>query len=102
MFRLQKMGIEADETYSLSVLDGVPTNIERALALANRKYNKTHKEFEKWAVLTLWNNQARINEKKGADGGIAGIVYLLIDNSSAGKAIFQVKSRPGVGKTLPS
>ncbi len=77
------------------LLDGVPKDIESATALAQRKDDKTRKEFEKWAVLTFTNNQARINEKKGADGGIDGIAYFWLDNESNGKAIFQVKSRPG-------
>lgn len=76
-------------------LDGVPRDLESAMALANRKDDKTRKEFEKWAVLTFSRNQARINEKKGADGGIDGIAYFLLDKDSNGKAIFQVKSRPG-------
>jgi Restriction endonuclease len=65
------------------------------MALANRKDDKTRKEFEKWAVLTFSRNQARINEKKGADGGVDGIAYFLKDRDENGKAIFQVKS----GKT---
>ena len=65
-------------------LDGVPKDIESAMALANRKDDKTRKEFEKWAVLTYSRNQARINEKKGADGGIDGIAYFqpLVDPTS--------------------
>ncbi len=82
------------------LLDGVPKDIESAMLLANRKDDKTRKEFEKWAVLTFSKNQARINEKKGADGGIDGIAYFLIDNDNNGKAIFQVKSRPGVREDL--
>ena len=81
-------------------LDGVPRDFESAMALANRKDDKTRKEFEKWAVLTFSNNQARINEKKGADGGIDGIAYFLIDKDTNGKAIFQVKSRPGTRADL--
>ncbi len=73
-------------------LDGVPKDIESAIALANRKDDKTRKEFEKWAVLTYSNNQARINDKKGADGGVDGIAYFLVSNTENGKAIFQVKS----------
>ena len=76
-------------------LDGVPRDLESAMALANRKDDKTRKEFEKWAVLTYSRNQARINEKKGADGGVDGIAYFLKDKGENGKAIFQVKSRPG-------
>ncbi len=74
------------------LLDGVPRDLASAVALANRKDDKTRKEFEKWAVLTYSKNQARINEKKGADGGVDGIAYFLIDKGENGKAIFQVKS----------
>jgi len=77
------------------LLDGVPRDLESAMALANRKDDKTRKEFEKWAILTFSKNQARINEKKGADGGIDGIAFFLIDKDENGKAICQVKSRPG-------
>ena len=73
-------------------LDGVPRDLASAVALANRRDDKTRKEFEKWAVLTYSNNQARINEKKGADAGIDGVAYFLIDKDTNGKAIFQVKS----------
>lgn len=91
------------------LLDGVPKDIESAMALANRKDDKTRKEFEKWAVLTFSKNQARINEKKGADGGIDGVVYFMATSMkdeigfgerSHGKAIFQVKSRPGTRADL--
>ena len=82
------------------LLDGVPRDLASAVALANRKDDKTRKEFEKWAVLTYSNNQARINEKKGADGGIDGIAYFLKDSNENGKAIFQVKSRNGTRADL--
>ena len=81
-------------------LDGVPRDLASAVALANRKDDKTRKEFEKWAVLTYSNNQARINEKKGGDGGIDGIAYFLLDKDTNGKAVFQVKSRPGTRDDL--
>ncbi|MFM9828575.1 MAG: restriction endonuclease, partial [Sphingomonas sp.] len=70
------------------------------VALANRRDDKTRKEFEKWAVLTFSNNQARINEKKGADAGIDGIAYFLLDRETNGKAIFQVKSGSSNRATL--
>ncbi len=76
-------------------LDGVPKDIDSAVALANKAGDKTRKEFEKWAILSFSDNQARINEKKGADGGIDGIAYFMIDKDSNGKAIFQVKSSKG-------
>ncbi len=74
------------------LLDGVPRDLASAVALANRKDDKPRKEFEKWAVLTYSNNQARINDKKGADAGIDGIAYFVIGKGTNGKAIFQVKS----------
>ncbi len=77
-----------------------PRDIASAIALANRKDDKTRKEFEKWAILTYSRNQARINEKKGADAGIDGIAYFLIDNDTNGKAIFQVKSGGATRATL--
>jgi DNA modification methylase len=73
-------------------LDGVPRDMASAKALAQRKDDKTRKEFEKWAVLTYSKNQARINEKKGADAGIDGEAYFLTGHGENGKAIFQVKS----------
>jgi DNA modification methylase len=73
-------------------LDGVPRDMESAIALATRKDDRTRKEFEKWAVLTYCNNQAHINDKKGADSGIDGIAYFLVDKDTNGIAIFQVKS----------
>ena len=77
------------------VLDGIPKDLNSAQALATKKDDRTRKEFEKWAILTFSRNKARINEKKGADGGIDGIVYFATDNATSAKAIFQVKS----GKT---
>ncbi len=74
------------------LLDGVPRDIASATALANRKDDKTRKEFEKWAVLTYTRNQGRINEKKGGDGGVDGIAFFLKDKGENGKAIFSVKS----------
>ena len=76
-------------------LDGVPKDLESAMALANKREDKTRKEFEKWAVLTYSRNQARINDKKGADGGIDGTAFFHIDAQTNGKAVFQVKSSKG-------
>ncbi|MDI9349313.1 MAG: DNA methyltransferase [Candidatus Symbiobacter sp.] len=81
-------------------LDGIPRDLDSAIALANRKDDKTRKEFEKWAILTYCKNQARINEKKGADGGVDGVAYFLIDDKTNGKAIFQVKSGSSNRATL--
>ena len=73
-------------------LDGVPRDMASAKALANRKDDKTRKEFEKWAVLTYSANRARINEKKGADKGVDGIAFFMKDKDENGKCIIQVKS----------
>ena len=78
------------------LLDGVPKDFESAQALANRADDKTRKEFEKWAVLTFSDNQARINDKKGGDGGVDGLAYFLKDKGENGKAIFSVKSDKAV------
>jgi DNA modification methylase len=78
------------------LIDGVPKDKDSAIALANRKDDRTRKEFEKWAVLTYTDDQARINEKKGADGGVDGVSYFVLgkeqDQFKHGKVIYQVKS----------
>jgi hypothetical protein len=78
------------------LIDGVPKDKDSAIALANRKDDRTRKEFEKWAVLTYTDDQARINEKKGADGGVDGVSYFVLakeeDELKHGKVIYQVKS----------
>lgn len=72
-------------------INGVPRDISSAIALAHKKDDRTRKEFEKWAVLTYSNNRAIINEKKGADGGIDGIAYILdIDNANKNQEVKQV------------
>jgi len=73
-------------------LDGVPRDMESAEALANRKDDKTRKEFEKWVVLSYSANRAVINDKKGGDGGIDGIAYFLKTKNEHGKLFFSVKS----------
>jgi hypothetical protein len=73
-------------------LDGIPKDIEGAIALANKADDRTRKEFEKWAILTYTNNRAMINTKKGADKGVDGIVSFDGDKGESEKVIFQVKS----------
>lgn len=73
-------------------LNGIPKDMEAAVALANKKDDRTRKEFEKWAVLTYTNNRAIINAKKGADKGIDGIAYFQGDKDGPEKIIVQVKS----------
>lgn len=74
------------------VVDGIPQDVESARALANRDDDRVRKEFEKWAVLTYTNNRAVINEKKGADKGIDGIVYFASGPGKTERMVIQVKS----------
>ena len=67
-------------------LNGIPKDMEAAVALAHKKDDRTRKEFEKWAVMTFSNNRAAINEKKGGDGGIDGVAYVL-DLDETGKQV---------------
>ena len=89
-------GAEWENLSAQILLDGIPRDMAAATALAQRRDDRTRKEFEKWAVMTYCNNQALINDKKGADGGVDGISYFLkdkIDNKEInGKIIYQVKS----------
>ena len=74
------------------VVDGIPQDVESARALANRDDDRVRKEFEKWAVLTYTNNRAVINEKKGADKGIDGVVYFASGPGKTERMVIQVKS----------
>jgi len=74
------------------IVDGIPQDMEAAKALANREDDRVRKEFEKWAVLTYTNNRAAINEKKGADKGVDGVVYFAIGPGKTERMIIQVKS----------
>lgn len=73
-------------------LDGIPKDRASAEALANRRDDRTRKEFEKWATLSYTSNKAIINEKKGADGGIDGLLYFMVGHNVNGKAVIQTKS----------
>lgn len=85
-------------------LSGVPVDFNSAVALANKKEDRTRKEFEKWAVLTYSNNRAMINEKKGGDGGIDGTAFLLdFDNKlqeGYKKILFSVKSSKNLNPSV--
>lgn len=73
-------------------LTGIPRDMASAVALAHMRDDRLRKEFEKWAVLTYTNNRAKINDKKGADGGIDGRVYFMTSATDSAKMILQVKS----------
>jgi hypothetical protein len=86
-----------EDTFGKGVLDtiniaGIPRDMDSAIALANKKDDRTRKEFEKWAVLTYSNNRAVIQQRKGKDQGIDGIAYFSSDRDKQEKVIFQVKS----------
>lgn len=86
-----------EDTFGKGVLetikvDGIPQDVNSARALAERKDDRTRKEFEKWAVLTYTNNRAAINTKKGADQGIDGIVYFAATSTTTERMVIQVKS----------
>lgn len=86
-----------EDTFGVSALemistDGIPKDMESAIALAHKDDDRLRKEFEKWAVLTYTNNRAVINEKKGADAGIDGRAYFKVGRQDNAKIIFQVKS----------
>ena len=96
------LGKTADDDISVDIMDsvvinGIPKDLASAEALANKKDDRTRKEFEKWAVLTYSNNKGVINEKKGADKGIDGFAYFkafdVKENTlKTEKIVFQVKS----------
>jgi DNA modification methylase len=85
-------------------INGVPKDIDSAIALANKTDDRTRKEFEKWIVLTYSNNHAMINEKKGGDGGIDGLAYIPDLNEKGEvenkKALFSVKSNVKLSPTV--
>ena len=74
------------------VTDGIPRDMESAVALAQKKDDRLRKEFEKWAVLTYTNNRALINKRKGADAGVDAQAYFKTGKNDNAKIIFQVKS----------
>jgi site-specific DNA-methyltransferase (adenine-specific) len=86
-----------EDTFGANVLDeiktdGIPQDMESALALAHKKDDRLRKEFEKWAVLTYTSNRAVINDKKGADAGIDAVAFFKTGKTDNAKIIFQVKS----------
>lgn len=85
-------------------LAGVPQDFESAVALANKQDDRLRKEFEKWFVLSYSHNRAIINDKKGGDGGIDGIAF-MVDFDEQGKqdikqVLFSVKSNKTLSPTV--
>jgi len=85
-------GPNSDKPPADVVVDGIPQDMNSARALANRDDDRVRKEFEKWAVMTYTNNRGVINEKKGADKGIDGILYFASGPGKSERMIIQVKS----------
>lgn len=85
-------------------INGVPQDMESAIALAHKKDDRIRKEFEKWSVLAFSNNRAIINEKKGGDGGIDGVSFVLDVNENdeqiTKEVLFSVKSNETLSPTV--
>ena len=81
---------EAFGTDAAFVTHGVPKDIggARALAAADKH------EFEKWAISLIPNAQPWRGGKKGADGGIDGILYV---GKKAERCVISVKGGGSVG-----
>jgi len=93
---LKRLEEQKPEALANIEINGVPKDFESAVALANKRDDRTRKEFEKWIVLTYSRNRAMIHEKKGGDGGIDGVAFIS-DRYENGKieskkVLFSVKS----------
>jgi site-specific DNA-methyltransferase (adenine-specific) len=91
VLRRLERGFGAKVLESIEV-DGIPRDMESAVALAHKKDDRLRKEFEKWAVLSYTTNRAVINDKKGADAGIDGVAFFATGKDDNAKIVFQVKS----------
>ncbi|MCL1831652.1 MAG: restriction endonuclease [Oscillospiraceae bacterium] len=85
-----------EKSYGKEVMDnikvgGIPQDMEAAVALSLKKDDRLRKEFERWAVLTYSNNKAMINDKKGKDYGIDGVIRVC-EGEQFRDALFSVKS----------
>ena len=54
--------------------------MDTARALANKEDDRVRKLFERWAMLSYTINAGIINDKKGADGGVDGIISFGLPN----------------------
>ncbi len=73
-------------------MDGTPKDLDSALDLARRdKY-----QFQWWAV-SLVEARPYGGKKKGADGGIDGILFFRSDRDKTEKALVSVKGGENVG-----
>ncbi|WP_106640810.1 DNA methyltransferase [Allosphingosinicella vermicomposti] len=76
-------------------VEGTPRDLASALDLARRnKY-----QFQWWAV-SLVDGIPHDGKKKGADGGIDGLIYFRPDGKRTEKALISVKGGQNVGVTM--
>lgn len=75
---------------------GVPQDIEGARALFDQD-DRTKKEFEKWAISLIPNAQPYRQGKKGADGGIDGILYVQGEGKKTDRCLISVKGGRNLG-----
>ena len=76
-------------------VEGTPRDLASALDLARRnKY-----QFQWWAV-SLVDGIPHDGKKKGADGGIDGLLYFRPDGRRTEKALISVKGGQNVGVTM--
>lgn len=74
---------------------GTPADLDSAKELAERdKY-----QFQWWAC-SLVNAQPYQGKKKGADGGVDGLIFFQDDNSGAKKIVVSVKGGSNVGVSM--
>lgn len=91
---LKRLEEQKPESMDNIELNGIPKDFKSAVDLANKKDDRTRKEFEKWVILSYSKNRAMINEKKGGDAGIDGVAYIVHSKNAkeTKKIIFSVKS----------
>jgi hypothetical protein len=77
---------------------GMPQDIEglRAMAEQARTNPRLYYELQYWAINKIPAAQHAQNQKKGADGGIDGIVWLRTGKGSYDKALISVKAGDNV------
>ena len=72
-------------------LEGIPSDMDAATTLANKRDGRLRNEFEKWAVLTYTNTHAILSDNKSAAQGIDAAAYFPTGSQASARIIFQVK-----------
>ncbi len=78
---------------------GLPKDIASARCLADQSQFNQKYEFKYWAC-SLVNAQPYQGGKKGADGGIDGLIYFRDDAGFAKKVVVSVKGGKNIGVTM--